>query len=58
VVVQTMIAEGVDTPEQAAMFGFPERLCHVVASEIHGEDAFGVWNQRVKPFPFGERRMV
>lgn len=24
------------------MFGFPERYCHLVASEIHGDDAFVV----------------
>lgn len=29
-----------DKPEQAAMFGFPERYCRVVASAVNGDDAF------------------
>lgn len=28
------------TAEQAAMFGFPERYCRVVATAINGDDAF------------------
>ena len=29
-----------DTPETAAMFGFPPKYCHVVASRVHGDEAY------------------
>jgi hypothetical protein len=29
-----------DTPEEAAMFGFPEKYCRIVASCAHGDDAY------------------
>lgn len=29
-----------DSPEDAAMYGFPARYCRVVASRTHGDDAY------------------
>jgi hypothetical protein len=33
-------AQGFDTPEQAAMFGFPEKYCRVIASSVDDDWAY------------------
>ena len=32
--------QGFDTPEHAAMNGFPDKYCRVVASRVEGDDAY------------------
>lgn len=47
-----MSEHGFATPEQAAMAGFPAAHCRVVASAVHGDDAFIVLDTGAAPYRY------
>jgi hypothetical protein len=47
-----MSEDGCDTPESAAMVGFPPKYCRVIASRFHGDHAYVLLNAGSSEQPY------
>jgi hypothetical protein len=50
-----MMPQGSDSPEHAAMEGFPAKWCRVLARRVHGDDAYVLLDtgSRDRPYLYG-----